>query len=134
MFKVQGIDHIGLAVKDVQKSVEWYKELLGMERLYEDVWGNFPGVVGIGDTSVAFFPTDDPNIPLPDGLPIHHLAFRVDRANFKSAQETLRQKGIDFEFQNHETVHSIYFFDPDGHLIELTTYDLSDISKDELGL
>jgi hypothetical protein len=32
-------------------------------------------------------------------------------------------------------MHSIYFFDPDGHLIELTTYDLlSDVSKEELGL
>lgn len=134
MIKVQGIDHIGLAVKDVQKSVEWYRELFGLERLYEDVWGNFPGVVGIGETSVAFFPTDDPNIPLPDGLPIHHLAFRVDRANFKSAKETLRQRRMEFEFQDHQIVHSIYFFDPDGHLIELTTYDLSEISKEELGL
>ena len=124
MFKVQGIDHIGLAVKDVQKSVEWYKELFGLERLYEGVWGIFPGVVGIGDTSVAFFPTDDPNIPLPDGLPIHHLAFRVDRANFKAARETLQQRGIEFEFQDHKIVHSIYFYDPDGHLIELATYDL----------
>lgn len=134
MIKVQGMDHIGLAVKDVQKSVEWYRELFGLERLYEDVWGNFPGVVGIGETSVAFFPTDDPNIPLPDGLPIHHLAFRVDRANFKSAKETLRQRRMEFEFQDHQIVHSIYFFDPDGHLIELTTYDLSEISKEELGL
>lgn len=124
MFKVQGIDHIGLAVTDVQKSVEWYRDLFGLDRLYEDVWGNFPGVVGIGETPVAFFPTDDPNIPLPDGLPIHHLAFRVDRANFKSAQETLRQRGIEFEFQDHEIVHSIYFYDPDEHLIELATYDL----------
>ena len=41
MFKVQGIDHIGLAVKDVQKSVEWYRELFGLEGRYEDVWGNF---------------------------------------------------------------------------------------------
>ena len=55
MFKVQGIDHVGLAVRDIEKSVEWYRELLGLERLYEDVWGNFPGMVGIGDTSVAFF-------------------------------------------------------------------------------
>jgi catechol 2,3-dioxygenase-like lactoylglutathione lyase family enzyme len=30
MFRIQGIDHIGLAVKDVQKSVDWYKELLVM--------------------------------------------------------------------------------------------------------
>lgn len=134
MFKVQGMDHIGLAVKDVQISVKWYQEMFGLERLYEDVWGIFPGVVGIGETSVAFFPTDDPRVPLPAGLPIHHLAFRVDRANFKAAHETLRQKGIEFEFQDHKIVHSIYFYDPDGHLIELTTYDLSDISKAELSL
>lgn len=126
MFKVQGIDHVGLAVRDVQKSVEWYQEMFGLERLYEDVWGNFPGVVGIGDTSVAFFPTDDPEVKLPVGLPIHHLAFRVDRASFNAAQAALRQKGIQFEFQDHTVVHSIYLYDPDGHLIELTTYDLSD--------
>ena len=70
------------------------------------------------------FPTDDPHVPLPAGLPIHHLAFRVDRANFNAAQETLLQRGIEFEFQDHKIVHSIYFFDPDGHLIELTSYEL----------
>ena len=125
MFKVQGIDHVGLAVQDVRASVEWYRELFGLERLYEEVWGDFPGVVGIGETSVAFFPSNDPRIPLPDGLPIHHLAFRVDRTNFDSAQETLRQRGIEFEIQDHKIVRSIYFYDPDGHLIELTTYDIS---------
>lgn len=130
MFKVQGIDHIGLAVKDVQKSVEWYRELFGLERLFEDVWGNFPGVVGIGETSVAFFPSDEPDVPLPAGLPIHHLAFRVDPVNFKAAHETLRQKGIEFEFQDHKIVDSLYFYDPDGHLIELTTYERSDLGKD----
>lgn len=100
-----------------------------------DVWtgtalrrclGDFPGVVGIGEMSVAFFPTNDPDVPLPAGLPIHHLAFRVDRVNFAAAQETLRQKAIEFEFQDHKIVHSIYFYDPDGHLIELTTYEVSD--------
>jgi catechol 2,3-dioxygenase-like lactoylglutathione lyase family enzyme len=126
MFKVQGIDHIGLAVKDVRKSVEWYREMFGMERLFEDVWGDFPGVVGIGETSIAFFPTDDPDVPLPPGLPIHHLAFRVDRGSFKGAQEMLRQKGIQFEFQDHTIVHSLYFYDPDGHLIEIMTYELTD--------
>jgi catechol 2,3-dioxygenase-like lactoylglutathione lyase family enzyme len=125
MFKVQGFDHVGLAVKDVRKSVDWYQEILGLERLYEEVWGDFPGVVGTGDTSVAFFPTDDPDIPLPPGLPIHHLAFRIDGANFNAAQATLRQKGIEFEFQDHKIVYSVYFYDPDGHLIELMTYDLT---------
>ena len=126
MFKVQGIDHIGLAVKDVRKSVDWYREMFGLERLFEDVWGDFPGVVGIGETSVAFFPTDEPEVPLPPGLPIHHFAFRVDRVNFNAAQESLRKKGLVFEFQDHKIVHSLYVYDPDGHLIELMTYELAD--------
>lgn len=125
MFKIQGIDHVGLAVRNVPESVRWYQELFGMERLYEDVWGDFPGVVGIGETSVAFFPSNEEDVKLPDGLPIHHLAFRVDRLNFDAAQETLRQKEIEFEIQDHKIVHSIYFYDPNGHLIELTTYELA---------
>jgi hypothetical protein len=56
---------------------------------------------------------DDPDIKLPMGLPIHHLAFRVDRANFNAAQETLRQKGIEFEYQDHALVHSVgWYFIP----------------------
>jgi len=129
MFKGQSVDHVGLAVRDVRKSVDWYRELFGLDRLYEDVRGDFPGVVGIGDTSVAFFPTDDPDVPLHAGLPVHHLAFRVDRVNFEAARETLRQKGIEVEFQAHKIVHSLYFYDPDEHLIEVTTYELGGLPK-----
>lgn len=80
----------------------------------KQTWGIFPGVVGIGDTSVASFPTDHPRISLPAELPIHHPAFRVDRANFNAAQETPRKKGIEFEFQDHRISHSLDFYDPDG--------------------
>ena len=38
MFRVQGINHVGLTVQDIQRSVDWCQELLGLERLYEDVW------------------------------------------------------------------------------------------------
>lgn len=122
MLQVQGLDHVGLAVKDVRKSVAWYRELFGLDRLFEDAWGDFPGVVGIGDTSIAFFPTDHPRVQLPTGLPIHHVAFRVDRLNFEAARAMLEEKQIQFEFQDHKLVHSLYFYDPDGHLIELMMY------------
>jgi len=39
----------------------------------------------------------------------------------RSARE---ERGIKFEFQDHEISHSIYFRDPDGHALEITTYDL----------
>lgn len=122
MIQVQGLDHVGLAVRDVRRSVAWYRELFGLERFFEDVWGDFPGVVGIGDTSIAFFPTEHPRVQLPAGLPIHHVAFRVDEVNFEAARATLESKNIQFEFQDHKIVHSLYFYDPDGHLIELMKY------------
>jgi catechol 2,3-dioxygenase-like lactoylglutathione lyase family enzyme len=55
---------------------------------------------------------------------MQHLAFRADRKNFAKAQQALNEKGIEFRFVDHEISHSIYFKDPDGHEIEITTYDL----------
>ena len=54
-----------------------------------------------------------------------HLAFRANRENFLGAQHELKKRGIKFEFQDHEISHSIYFRDPDGHELEITTYDLT---------
>ena len=41
------------------------------------------------------------------------------------AQAELKRRGIQFEFQDHKISHSIYFDDPDGHHLEITTYDLA---------
>jgi catechol-2,3-dioxygenase len=41
-----------------------------------------------------------------------------------AAQEELTKRGIAFHFQDHEISHSIYFDDPDGHQIEITTYEV----------
>ena len=59
-----------------------------------------------------------------------HLAFRATRKSFLAAQEELKQRGIKFEFQDHEISHSIYFSDPDGHELEITTYDLAGIGPE----
>ena len=53
-----------------------------------------------------------------------HLVFRANRKDFLAAQEELKRCGIDFEFQDHEISHSIYFSDPDGHELEITTYEV----------
>ena len=53
-----------------------------------------------------------------------HLAFRANRGDFLAAQRELEERGIKFEFQDHEISHSIYFRDPDGHQLEITTYEV----------
>ena len=124
---MDGIDHVALAVRDVGASARWYAEVLGLERRYEEVWGDFPAVVCAGDTCVALFPvgTEHPQPPPPrDTLTMRHLAFRVDRDNFARAQAALRERGIAFTAEDHTAALSIYFTDPDGHRLEITTYDL----------
>ena len=84
-----------------------------------------PAVVGIGTTSVAFFPADDtaPRPKLDRGaITMRHLAFRVDQASFGEVQAEMQRRAIPFEFQDHDIAHSIYFEDPDGHRLEITTY------------
>ncbi len=53
-----------------------------------------------------------------------HLAFRVDAPNFLAAQKSLRERDIRFAFSDHGAAQSIYFPDPDGHRIEITTWDV----------
>jgi catechol 2,3-dioxygenase-like lactoylglutathione lyase family enzyme len=126
MFQLEGIDHVALAVRDVDLSAAWYIEVLGLERRFEDVWGSYPAVVGVGSTSLALFPVKGEPAPTPgrSTLTMRHVAFRVDRFNFQAARTELDQRGIPIEFQDHGIAHSFYFRDPDGHQIEITTYDL----------
>jgi catechol 2,3-dioxygenase-like lactoylglutathione lyase family enzyme len=54
---------------------------------------------------------------------ISHFAPRPTQ-DFEAAEVDLRARGISFEFEDHEVSHSVYFRDPDGVQLEITTYDL----------
>ena len=131
MFKLQGIDHVALAVADVDRSAAWYVEVLGFERLYSGMWNDVPVFIGNGTTAIALFPREpqDDSPGAPQGrrheLDMLHLAMRADRPNFLAAQQDLKRRGVPFEFQDHEISHSIYFRNPDGHRLEITTYELA---------
>lgn len=137
MLEIEGIDHVALSVRDVERAAQWYIDLLGFKRLHEGMWDGVPIFIGKGTTALALFPAN-PNArstSLPavasakegssrDKIRMLHLAMRANRKNFLAAQEELKRRGIDFDFEDHEIAHSIYFRDPDGHKLEITTYEL----------
>jgi catechol 2,3-dioxygenase-like lactoylglutathione lyase family enzyme len=122
---LEGIDHVAMGVRDIERSAKWYIDVLGFERLHEGMWNGVPTFIGKRNTGIALFPATQ--VAKPSGhreIRMLHLAFRADRENFLAAQRELEKRGIKFEFQDHEISHSIYFRDPDGHQLEITTYDL----------
>jgi catechol 2,3-dioxygenase-like lactoylglutathione lyase family enzyme len=118
-FRVQGLDHVALAVGDQQASESWYRDVLGLGREHAAAWGDTPVALMAEGSGLALFRAagDDERV-----VGLRHIAFRVDRENFDAAQEDLRGRGIAFEFEDHGISHSIYFRDPDGLQLELTTY------------
>src|SRR5258708_6216996 len=121
--ELEGIDHVAMSVRDVEAAAKWYIDVLGFERRFSEMWEGAPVFIGKGTTSIALFPAKS-DTRSEGAIRMLHLALRADRKNFLAAQEELKQRGIRFEFQDHEISHSIYFRDPDGHELEITTYEL----------
>jgi catechol 2,3-dioxygenase-like lactoylglutathione lyase family enzyme len=127
MFKIDALDHVALSVRDVERSARWYTDVLGFKRQHEEMWDGVPIFVGNGAAAIALFPVrDKAGSRSHDRAAVRtlHFAFRADRGNFLRAQDELKKRAIPFDFQDHEISHSIYFRDPDGHEIEITTYEL----------
>jgi len=102
----------------------WYVHTLGFEQVFAEQWSGVPICLRLGSTFIALFPRRNADDQATDN-PISHLAFRAaSYADFQSAQSELKARGISFEFEDHEVSHSIYFRDPDGFQLEITTYDL----------
>ena len=128
MFTLAGLDHVALSVADVERSAQWYIDVLGLERQHAGMWNGIPVFVGKGNAAVALFPLRANERSTSSSghgrARMLHFALRADRKNFLAAQEELKRREIKFEFQDHKISHSIYFRDPDNHEIEITTYEL----------
>ena len=123
-FQIAFLDHVAIRVKDVEKSAQWYEEILGLKRYQLPVWGKIPILLLAGKTGIAIFPANLPNAVLnksSENIKIDHFAFNVTNDDFIKAQQHFTKIGLAYEIQDHHYFHSLYLKDPDGHLVELTT-------------
>jgi catechol 2,3-dioxygenase-like lactoylglutathione lyase family enzyme len=125
-FQAEGLDHVALVVSDMARSIAWYADVLGMERRFADVWDGQgdPVVLCNGDACVALFEPVEGDTVGADGVN-RHFAVRLDRVSFDGVRAGLAERGIDAELWDHTICHSLYIRDPDGHQVELTTYDVT---------
>ena len=137
--KIDRIHHVAYRCKDAKETVLWYGKMLNMDfvlAIAEDVVPSTQEPdpymhvfldAGMGNV-LAFFelPTRapmgrDPNTP---GW-VQHIAFKVkDRAELLEFKAHLEANGVAvLGVTNHGIFHSIYFFDPSGHRVELACPD-----------
>jgi glyoxylase I family protein len=129
------VHHIALNVQDMQASRHFYGSILGLHELKGDeVPETLVDLVKAG--KVANFKTPDdtildlfwePELSPPDPNPergftrANHLAFDIAPELFDSAVEVLRQHQIKIaqEPVTRPTGRGVYFYDPDGFIVEI---------------
>ncbi len=97
---VNKLDHIGIAVNDLEDSVKFYEEILGLKlQGIETVEEQKVKVafLPLGDTEIELLEATSPDSPIAKfieskGQGVQHLAFKVD--NIEKALEEMKEKGI----------------------------------------
>ena len=122
--QLRRLDHVSLNVSDRARSIAWYRDVLGLVQQGEprrDDWPVFMGELG---ACVALFQAQVETAERqPESTGLRHVAFMVGRDDLAAAQTRLRERGVEFRFEDHGNAHSIYVPDPDGNVIELTSYE-----------
>jgi glyoxylase I family protein len=123
----RGIQHIDLAVTDVDRSLGFYTELLGPLGLAEEErYPTYRGTeevvyVSVGDEWLGLRPADGPAHRY-YGTGIEHLAFEVDtRDEVDAAHERDRVHHPPEEDRDIPGYYAFFVFDPDDFRIEVFT-------------
>ena len=137
--KIEKIHHVAYRCKDARETVLWYQKMLNMDFVLAIAEDHVPSTrepdpymhvfLDAGDGNVlAFFelPTKpemsrDPNTP---GW-VQHIAFKTrNRQELLEFRAHLEKNGVEvLGVTDHGVFHSIYFFDPNGHRLELACPD-----------
>ena len=130
MLAVAGILETCLHVRDLPQSTEFYRSLFGWQVLFRDARMAALAIpdkqlllLFLKDGSEADMPTAGGLIPGHGGAGRLHVAFAISRADLEPWKQRMHECGVELV----STVQwptggtSLYFRDPDGHLLELAT-------------
>lgn len=94
------IDHVGVAVSDLEAAISLYEESFGMELVHREVvseQGVEAVLLDVGDSHVELLKPTGPDTPVGKfmsarGEGLHHVAYRV--ADIDAALEQLQERGV----------------------------------------
>ena len=132
---LQGIHHVAYRCRDAKRTVEFYQDHLGMDFKLAIAEDRVPSTgeddpymhvfldAGGGNVLAFFELPNSPDMDRDRNTPewVQHIAFEVaDLETLLGTKARLEASGIEVTGPvNHGIFDSIYFFDPDGHRLEL---------------
>ena len=145
-FTIERLNHFAWRCRDAEETRAFYEDVLGLPLAHVIQEDHVPSTgeycpythifFRMADGSfVAFFDLGDnqsaqpsPNTP----AWVNHIALQVpNREALIEAKTQLERAGVEvLGITDHHIIHSIYFFDPNGFRVELTTWMVSDAYMD----
>src|SRR5262249_41535576 len=133
LVKIREMDHIVLRVRDVEKSLRFYTEVLGLEpeRLeqFKAGGGGVPSVRVNSGTIIDFFPSPDMG-PLKRNAPRNqdHFCMVIEPTDLDKVKSEFQAIGVEIQagpgprWGAHGNGTSLYVYDPDDNVVELRYY------------
>lgn len=123
--RVLGLDHLVLRCADVEASLAWYTEVLGLAPERVDEWragtAPFPSVRVDSTTIIDLFGAE------PTGANVDHLCFVLEPADLDALAgsgrfDVIGDGPVGGLFGAQGLATSLYVRDPDGNTVELRCY------------
>ncbi len=131
MIRIQGIDHVAINVRDIDKAVQFYTQVIGLKITERE-----PSKAGIeyfldcGPSLVGIIQAKDLGRSHPfldEGLGANHFSFRIHAKDFDAMIKRLEENNVKIEFaKKREKSWSLYFYDLDGNKLEITAWPRED--------
>ena len=146
--ELKRIHHVAYRCRDAKETVEFYQRVLNMEFTVAFAEDRVPSTkepdpymhvfldAGMGNVLAFFELPTRPAMGRDENTPewVQHIAFEVaDYDTLLAAKEHVAAQGIEvIGPTNHGIFQSIYFFDPNGHRLELVANTYTREQLDEL--
>lgn len=143
--KVEKIHHVAYRCNDAKETVDWYVENLKMDFVLAIAEDEVPSTkepdpymhvfldAGNGNVLAFFELPTKPKMSRDLNTPtwVQHIAFKVkDMDTLLEYKAHLEANDVEvLGVTNHSVFHSIYFFDPNGHRLELAAPDKAEQAK-----
>ena len=132
LVKITEMDHIVLRNKDVEVSLRFYVEVLGLKPERVEQWRagevRFPSARLNDDTIIDFFGSDQDPIGKEGAKNQDHFCMVIEQTDMEELKSRFEDLGVEIQagpgkrWGSHGDGISLYVYDPDDNVVELRHY------------